>query len=295
MRFGIATPVVMCRRCGLAFQHPRPAGEELDAFYRDEYRPLYSGSDTPTPDFLAAQRERGQAILEFCRRGGAEATGRVLDVGCGPGATLLAFRDAGYEVTGLEPGPYGAWGAAHLAIDVRGTSLVELVSGGERFDLALLAFVLEHVPSPSATLREVRDVLGSGGLVYGEVPNLLHADKLDDYFHVAHLTYFTPATLRAAFVAAGFDVLVVDAPAAYSMRVLARRAARPSRPIAPEALDDVETARRRLARRRRLGRVRASASVVGRPALRLVGAIAGPRAASKARAAARRAWRLIAR
>jgi SAM-dependent methyltransferase len=294
-RFGIQTPIVVCERCGLTFQHPRPAAERLDAFYRDEYRPLYSGADTPTRAFLDAQRERGQAILDFCRQGGAPTHGRVLDVGCGPGATLLAFRGAGYSVTGLEPGPYGAWGASHLAIDVRDTSLPALGAADERFDLAILAFVLEHVPSPRTTLAEVHDVLADRGMVYVEVPNLLHPGNLDDYFHIAHLTYFTPATLRAALAATGFDAEVVDAPNEYSMRVLGRRTAKSHAAAVPVALDDVETARRRLLRQRRLARARAVVAVVGRPALRLVRTAVGPRAESRARAAARRAWRLVDR
>jgi SAM-dependent methyltransferase len=200
--------------------------DQLGLFYDAVYRDLYSGSnDVPTREFVADQEARGRRALELCRPW-LSSRGLVLDVGCGAGATLLPFRDEGHAVVGIEPGPYAIWGAGHLGIDIRRSSVDDLATLGLTPDLIVLSFVLEHVPSPKEVLATSHRLLRDEGLIFIEVPNLKSIrGPVEQFFHVAHLTYFTPKTLIAMLELCGFRPVAVEAGRNYSMRVVARRAA----------------------------------------------------------------------
>lgn len=289
-RFGRVAPIVQCTGCGLTFLSPRPTHAELDGFYRDEYRTLYSGSTEPTSWFVDDQRRRGERIIE--RVPGLPA--RVLDIGCGAGASLLPFRDAGCEVVGIEPGPFGTWGAEHLGIDIYSTANVGDVAGP--FDLVLLSFVLEHVASPFDTMASLRQIIDPGARVYLEVPNLLCArGAVEDYFHLAHLTYFTPATLAATLEAAGFDVEDREQRDDYSVWQVATYTGRPHARRKPSAaLDNPAATTARLARQQRIERVERVVRGVLKPpervAMAVARGVAGDDAAQRLRMSASKAW-----
>src|SRR5262249_14623991 len=76
--------------------------------------------------------------------------GRVLDVGCGNGELLTRLKNFGWEVAGMEPDPTAASLARmHFGIDVRGR--MEDFEDAS-FDVITLSHVIEHLPSPLATL-----------------------------------------------------------------------------------------------------------------------------------------------
>jgi SAM-dependent methyltransferase len=76
----------------------------------------------------------------------------VIDVGCGTGAWLAAFRDAGVaEIQGLE-GARVAPELAHIDLSlIERTNLVNPFKFRRRFDLAMTLEVAEHLPPESAS------------------------------------------------------------------------------------------------------------------------------------------------
>jgi len=73
----------------------------------------------------------------------------------------------------------------------------------EQFDLISMAHVLEHLPDPVRYLGRLRqEFLAPGGWLLIEVPNLYAHDS----FEVAHLSAFSPHTLRQALVQAGWKI-----------------------------------------------------------------------------------------
>lgn len=113
--------------------------------------------------------------------------GRVLEIGCGTGATLAwlkAERGAG-ETIGVEIEPAAA-DAARPRTDrliVGDLTRMDLESGAGTggpgigagtLDLVLALDVLEHLPDPWETVRRLGRLLAPGGALVASIPNVAH-------------------------------------------------------------------------------------------------------------------------
>jgi 2-polyprenyl-3-methyl-5-hydroxy-6-metoxy-1,4-benzoquinol methylase len=104
---------------------------------------------------------------------------RVLDVGCGAGATLQWLRQTGrcQVAVGIEMMESAA-AVARERVDqvVVGDAniLVESAFAAQSFDLILCLDVLEHLIDPWSFLAKVQRLLKHGGLIVASVPNVRH-------------------------------------------------------------------------------------------------------------------------
>ncbi len=194
-----------CGACGLVYQSPRKSDEALAAFYEQEYRLLYQGSEGPNPKDLVVQRSRAQVILRFARPGLAQVT-RHLDIGCSAGLLLKEFQ-AAYtcQAIGVEPG--NAYRAFAIQQGLQVAESLEMLPTDYRqgIDLVSMAHVLEHLADPVHYLRAVRqEWLNPSGYLLVEVPNLYAHDS----FEVAHLISYSWHTLEQVIQQAGFEILL---------------------------------------------------------------------------------------
>lgn len=192
----------MCVECGLVVHAQVPSQAEQADYYARRYRREYHGSARPAP----------RRVVRAWRAGGARARrlaplfpggALAFEVGAGLGGTLKQLELLGLEASGIEPDPvWAAFAREELRVDVRDGRLEELNQAA--YDLVLLVHVIEHLPSPRRALERVRGLVGEGGRVYVECPNLnapfARPGKL---FHPAHIHNFTPATLVALAARAG--------------------------------------------------------------------------------------------
>ena len=148
---------------------------------------------------------------------------RLLDVGCGNGATGAAakVRWPGVETIGVEIVPEAAQRAA--------TRLDRVIAGSaEALDLAaagvagvdgvLLLDVLEHLVDPWRFLERLRAVLDPAAMVVASIPNVANLWLLDElaagrFTYAAdglldktHLRFFTRQSIAALFDGAGFEI-----------------------------------------------------------------------------------------
>ncbi len=73
----------------------------------------------------------------------------------------------------------------------------------QRYDIVTIMHVLEHFSDPVGTLRMIREALiAPDGILLVEVPNFY----VHDSYELAHLSCFTPHTLKEVVRQAGFQV-----------------------------------------------------------------------------------------
>ena len=121
-----------------------------DAYYGDAGEKRFVGPVEGLQRALCGSRA---SLVEKASGG---RPGRVLDVGCGRGFLLDAFRRRGWTVEGTE---MSAASSAHarevLGIPVHVGPLESLDLPAESFDAATLWHVLEHVTSPASLLAGI--------------------------------------------------------------------------------------------------------------------------------------------
>lgn len=175
------------------------------------------------------------ARADFVRLLPRDPTARVLEIGCGNGATgalAMARGRAGHYV-GVELVEGQGRKAREVLSDV-------LIGDVERmdfdwqpaeFDALIMSEVLEHLVEPGALLRRLHRFIRPGGIVLASSPNISHwrvlRELLKGRFDLAdqgvfdrtHLRWFTPATFAAMFESAGFRIDRVGPVTPFSPRV----------------------------------------------------------------------------
>jgi 2-polyprenyl-3-methyl-5-hydroxy-6-metoxy-1,4-benzoquinol methylase len=139
------------------------------------------------------------------------SSGEVLDVGCGAGFLAARIASLGYRVVGVDV--YDS-PEARRSCDEFYVCDVEQSFGvdkGRRFDIIVLADVLEHVRNPEEVLLRARQHLAPGGRILASTGNVAHlyvrlALLLGRFTYTerglldrTHVRLFTRATFRRLF------------------------------------------------------------------------------------------------
>ncbi len=217
---GLAQParIVRCRTCDLMYSSPRAQAVDHERYEAHEAQGLLKGvtTDTSHPWHWRYQKEAGQvqdfeASRKLLRKLYPQP-GRMVEVGSGFGYLLRSFKDEGWDVLGVDP-----WRELPIVteevhgIETIPTTLEEANLPDNSADVVILLHVIEHVPDPVATLREIHRILKPGGHLVMETPRydtlmfklLRHRER--SVRCDGHIYFFTFDTLRAAYEKAGFS------------------------------------------------------------------------------------------
>ncbi|HUK64958.1 MAG TPA: class I SAM-dependent methyltransferase, partial [Dongiaceae bacterium] len=113
-------------------------------------------------------RGRRTIVRRILRRY-ASPQARILDVGCGTGATTAALADFG-RVSGLDVGPAALRHARARGLAVARGSAERLPIRAESLDVVVALDVIEHLDDDLGALRELRRVVAPGGALLVTVP-----------------------------------------------------------------------------------------------------------------------------
>ena len=189
--------VSKCKKCGLGHTVPRPT--DLSPYYPEKY---YGSRHGFTTGMYVRRRLRFVAATLPGNKGG-----RLLDIGCGDGAFLLAARAAGWGVTGTERNPAPARSSG---LEVHED--VSLLVNTARFDCVTMWHTLEHMTDIPSVLQKIAMVLKPEGVLIIAVPDFggLQARFFREHWlHLdvpRHLYHFDAKALDFCLNAAGFRV-----------------------------------------------------------------------------------------
>lgn len=135
--------------------------------------------------------------------------GRLLDIGCGGGATMLMMRNWGWRVEGVDFDPAAIDNARRKGLTVYLGSVTDQSFAESSFDLVIMSHVIEHVHDPVRFLGEALRVVRPGGKVLVATPNAWsfgHSLWKGSWVSLAspyHLSLFNPPLLAATMRTAG--------------------------------------------------------------------------------------------
>ena len=223
----LADPVryVYCKRCG--FLNSLAGIEYLIDYAHDLEEQT---SEYFLPAYRKEMSEAGSATAHIRKMWPSVDHGEnrpMLDVGSGAGGALVVLREYGWTCYGVEPGlSKGPFSREHLKLNVKTEFYSQNSFESNSFDFIYSRCVIEHVAQPYNFLRDIFHHLKPGGVVYLETPNALNLAR--DALGGGHISMFTPATLRGAVNAVGFEIFgEVDrsdcAPFADGIALVARK------------------------------------------------------------------------
>jgi 2-polyprenyl-3-methyl-5-hydroxy-6-metoxy-1,4-benzoquinol methylase len=198
-----------CAHCHTVRVCPIPSNEFLREHYQDPayfdgkdeqgYRNYADVQKALLPHFQRRLRSIEKQIPK----------GHLLDFGCAAGYFLQVARAANWEITGIELAHEMAQRAAQL-VQAPVVSSLDAISE-KNFDAITLWEVIEHLPQPVTTLRQLHDSLRPGGMLMLSTPNTGHWQAIREpdlwlsYRPPSHLFYFTARTLEETLSRAGFE------------------------------------------------------------------------------------------
>ena len=236
------------RECGLIWLDPMPINEDLGKAYANYYTHAVGGSvrrvgvlkkiralaqdgywaneynyKIASKPFVARALGRLLYLSPIHRREAdgsvrclpAVPQGRLLDVGCGSGEWLLAMRQRGWTVEGVDFDESAVKLARQVGLKVESGSLEEQNYPDDYFDAVTLNHVIEHVPDPVRTLAECARILKPTGKLVLFTPNsaslghLLFKECWRGLEPPRHLHIFSTWSMRRTLAAAGFQEVTI--------------------------------------------------------------------------------------
>jgi 2-polyprenyl-3-methyl-5-hydroxy-6-metoxy-1,4-benzoquinol methylase len=208
--------LVRCRRCSLVFVSPRPSTRAaIDALYTNE---AYSAGQVSHALTTSRMREAHWRLNKLERH--VAHRGRLLDVGCSAGSFLVAARERGWRVRGIDVSPAAVQhaSAAH-GLDVSVATLEDSKLAERSFDVITVFECIEHMLEPKTAMHAAASLLRERGLLVITTPNVdgfvprvtywLLGRTLGAWEHPTpphHLYQFSKRTLSTMLNDLGFEI-----------------------------------------------------------------------------------------
>jgi SAM-dependent methyltransferase len=173
----------------------------------------------PVPDEYNFKEHDGSSHAVILEMIAGRKPSRILDLGCSSGLLAEQMRARGHFVVGVDnaelPGVRARTDSFFVADLAEGIP----AEVGTGYDVIVAGDVVEHLPRPLETVRQIAGLLRPQGQLLLSVPNFSHwyprlrvATGLFGYdrrgiLDQTHLRFFTRRSLRRMVTGAGFDIL----------------------------------------------------------------------------------------
>jgi 2-polyprenyl-3-methyl-5-hydroxy-6-metoxy-1,4-benzoquinol methylase len=154
-----------CRECGTFSLYPKLQDSDFETLYSSSYIENVSNNDQINEEF-----DRFKSLKNFLRTISDSSGWNFLDYGCGASGELLIFGTSlGFTSVGVEVEA----STRELAILNSNSPVIdpkEFATTDQKFDVAFLGDVLEHVNNPGQILNDIRLHLKPNGVLFIQGP-----------------------------------------------------------------------------------------------------------------------------
>jgi 2-polyprenyl-3-methyl-5-hydroxy-6-metoxy-1,4-benzoquinol methylase len=203
-RYGLTLRLLRCGDCSFIFAEADEVAELVQLYEKLEDNAYEAG--------LENRALQMRWILGVVKKANPKAR-TLVEIGSGIGLLVHEARKIGFEAIGIEPSR-SLVAAAHriLGVDLLNGTFPHPTLAGRKFDVVLIVDVIEHVSDPVGLLRDAADALTNDGILLVVTPDVrsIAARLLGHrwwHFRLAHVGYFSSATMQKAAASVGLKVL----------------------------------------------------------------------------------------
>lgn len=217
-REDVTTEMVKCANCGLVYQSPRPTSSELEEHYGSIYEPYQVSRYFRNSSFIQKILINSGLNSKVKMATQTKVTGKLLDIGCSDGMFLnYLHKKTNWIGEGVEINPQVAKNAQdEFGLRIFVGQLEEAMFDNMSFDVVTMWDVLEHLPDPAGTLREINRILKIGGKLAIRLPNIDSRDSRlfgkywAGYDSPRHFFVFGIDTIREILMRNGYEVVKIN-------------------------------------------------------------------------------------
>lgn len=207
--FGTKFKVYRCDVCGCGRTSPKPLINEY--FYETNKR--YS-------ELFLEQRNLylkfAHELLKILEPLGLPSGSKLLDIGCGSGALVEAAEADGFSAKGVDSNKCVVDACRANGLDIYNIPINEIHKNfTDKQDVVVLSAVLEHLPDPCDTLREISKILTPNGyLLISQADYTGMLPRLSPWFWYGwqpeeHYWHFSSESIATLVCRAGFKVAAI--------------------------------------------------------------------------------------
>jgi SAM-dependent methyltransferase len=210
-RYGLYSPTVICKKCGLIDSNPRLSNQSFEKFYStDLYRKIYNNGDYIQEFRYKLENCNENEVFKYLKPIIFNKKYKsVLEIGCAAGHNLLGFKNLGLSVKGYDFGvDLVDLGRRDYGLNLENGTVIDAVNSEKKFDVVILNHVMEHFTDIKKNLSLIKQVLNKDGCIYIGIPNI--DNYASSQIQNAHTYYFSPRTFLYYMNKYGYSVSSID-------------------------------------------------------------------------------------
>lgn len=200
-------PVYINKVSGFKMLNPRYEDQFYKDYYENLYRAVAFGQEKPSAEYIEQQKMRGKGVLDYVSKF-IKNPGRMLDLGCASGATMLSWIDAGWQCKGVDPHkPSVDTAVKDMGLDVHVGAGEDLPFEDNSFDMFLCLGPHEHAYDLNKMFAETRRTLTDGGHLMIRWRSAEIFGSPLEYYNHNHYRFFTPNMWALTLRKHGFSIV----------------------------------------------------------------------------------------
>jgi 2-polyprenyl-3-methyl-5-hydroxy-6-metoxy-1,4-benzoquinol methylase len=205
--------LVECENCKFVFVNPRPAENELSAYYESPDYISHTATKKGLINFVYIKVRELTLKRKFTLVNKFTSGKSILDIGCASGELLNEFKNNGWKTLGIEPNENARRSASeNYGLQVEEESFLNKIEKGT-FDVISMWHVLEHVSNLQERMKQLSTIVKDDGILVIALPNRKSFDAVFyEKFWAAydvprHLYHFSPENVELLFSRYGFKLI----------------------------------------------------------------------------------------